>query len=106
MSTLLRFVSIPPPSPVGLLSLCPPETGLVEVISDLCDVRNSGHVLVLLGVSEAFDRANFLKNLIGVWLINNVVLVSGVQKSESVMPVHVSILFQIIFPYRLSQNIE
>ena len=34
----------------------------------------------------------------------NVVLVSGVQQSDSVM--HVSILFHIIFPYRLLQSIE
>ena len=37
-------------------------------------------------------------------MINNVVLVSGVQQSDSV--VHVSILFQILFPFRLLQNIE
>ena len=38
---------------------------------------------------------------IGVWLINNVVLVSGVQQSDSVIHiVHVSIL-QILFPFRL-----
>ena len=37
-------------------------------------------------------------------MINNVVLVSGVQRSDSV--IHVSILFQILFPFRLLQNIE
>ena len=36
--------------------------------------------------------------------INNVVLVSGVQQSDSV--IHTSILFQILFPFRLLQNIE
>ena len=30
----------------------------------------------------------------------NVVLVSGVQQSDSVTYVHLSILFQIIFPFR------
>ena len=34
-------------------------------------------------------------------LINNVVLVSGVQQSDSVIHIHVSILFQILFPLRL-----
>ena len=39
-------------------------------------------------------------------MINNVVLVSGVQQSDSVIHIHVSILFQILFPFRLLQNIE
>ena len=37
-------------------------------------------------------------------MINNVVLVSGVQQSDSVIHIHVSILFQILFPFRLLQN--
>ena len=39
-------------------------------------------------------------------MISNVVLVSGAQQSDSVIHVHVSIFFQILFPYRLLQNIE
>ena len=39
---------------------------------------------------------------IGVWLTYNVVLVSGVQKSESVIHVHISILL----PYRLLLSTE
>ena len=39
-------------------------------------------------------------------MINNVVLVSGVQQSDSVRHVHVSIVFQILFLIRLLQNIE
>ena len=38
--------------------------------------------------------------------MNNVVLVSGVQQSDSVIHIHVSILFQILFPFRLLQSIE
>ena len=38
-------------------------------------------------------------------MINNV-LVSGVQQSDSVIHIHVSILFQILFPFRLLQSIE
>ena len=34
-------------------------------------------------------------------LIYNAVLVSGVQHSDSVIHIHVSILFQILFPFRL-----
>ena len=50
----------------------------------------------------------FIKFLfyIRVYLINNVVLVSGVQQTDSVIHIHVSILFQIIFLFRLLQNIE
>ena len=33
-------------------------------------------------------------------------LVLGVQHSDSVIHIHVSILFQILFPFRLLQNIE
>ena len=36
--------------------------------------------------------------------MNHVVLVSGVQPSDSV--IHIFILFQILFSYRLSQNVE
>ena len=45
---------------------------------------------------------------IGVWLINNVVLVSGVQvqKSDSALCTHISILFKILFPFRLLQSTE
>ena len=39
-------------------------------------------------------------------MINNIVLVSGVQQSDLIIHIHVSILFQIIFPFRLLQNIE
>ena len=49
---------------------------------------------------------HFLKVLfyIGVELINNVRIVAGVQQSDSV--IYISILFQILFPFRLLQNIE
>ena len=34
-------------------------------------------------------------------LLNNTVLDSGVQQSDAVIHIHISILFQIIFPFRL-----
>ena len=50
---------------------------------------------------------SFLKLIfIGVWLIYNVVLVSAVQQSESVIHIHISTLFQILFPSRSLQSIE
>ena len=39
-------------------------------------------------------------------MIYDVVLVSGVQQSGSVIHVHISILFQILFAYSLLKNIE
>ena len=39
-------------------------------------------------------------------MLYNVVLVSAVQQSESAIHIHVSILFQILFPFRLLLNIE
>ena len=39
-------------------------------------------------------------------MINNVVLVSGVQYRDSVIHIHVSILLQILFSFRLLHNIE
>ena len=39
-------------------------------------------------------------------MINNAVLVSGVQQSYSVIHIHVSALFQILFPFRLLHKIE
>ena len=41
-------------------------------------------------------------------MIYNVVLVSAVHQSEPVLhiPVHISTLFYILFPYRSLQNIE
>ena len=39
-------------------------------------------------------------------MTNNVVLVSDVQQSDSVIHIHVSILFQVLFPFRLLRSIE
>ena len=43
---------------------------------------------------------------VGVELIYNVVLISGIQQSDSVIDIHICILFQILFPFRLLPNIE
>ena len=42
----------------------------------------------------------------GVYLICNVLLVSAVQKSESVIHICISTHFQFLFPYRPLKNIE
>ena len=43
---------------------------------------------------------------IGAQFLNNVVLISGVQQSDSVIHIHLSILFQILFLFRLLHRIE
>ena len=55
--------------------------------------------------SECGLFLNFLF-YIGVELINNVVLASGLQQSDSAIHIHLSILLQILFPCRLLKNIE
>ena len=68
---------------------------------------------------ECSDQSNFLTSKLvyqplilffsfymGEQLVNNVVLASGIQESDLVIHTHVSILFQILFPFRLLQNIE
>ena len=37
--------------------------------------------------------------------VYNVVIISTVQQSDSVVHIHTSILFQIFFPYRLSKGL-
>ena len=39
-------------------------------------------------------------------MIYDAVVISGVQKSDSAIHIHVSILFQILSPYRLLKSIE
>ena len=39
-------------------------------------------------------------------MINNVVIVSGVQQSDSVIHIRISILLKILFPFKLLYNIE
>ena len=54
-----------------------------------------------------FHAFYFFRFLEGTSIIdNNVVLVSGVQQSDSVIHIHVSTLVQILFPFRLLQNTE
>ena len=39
-------------------------------------------------------------------MVYNDMLISGVRQSESVIHTHISLLFQIVFPYKLVQKIE
>jgi len=52
---------------------------------------------------QAFKKILFYITLESLY---NAVLVSGVQHSDSATHTHVPILSQILFPFRLLQNIE
>ena len=58
------------------------------------------------GVCVMFLYLLWLLFYIGVELINNLTLTSGVKQSDSVTHIPVSVLFQVLFPFRLLQNIE
>ena len=64
--------------------------------------------LLFIQTYSFFDYQNFmlLKICIGVQLVYNDMLISGVQQSESVIHTHISLLFQIVFPQKLIQKIE
>ena len=62
------------------------------------------NALSLLEFSWSFFIIIFI--LYGSTVDSNFVLVSGIQQSDSVIHIHASILFQILFPFRLLQNIE
>ena len=64
------------------------------------------YVLLLNWPLYPYKISFFKKNFIGVWLIYSIVLLSGVQQGESAIHIHVSTLFQILFPYRSLQSIE
>lgn len=51
-----------------------------------------------------FHLFSFLKSLLVEWLTFKGMLVSGVQQTKSV--IHISIPFQILFPYKILQSIE
>jgi len=53
----------------------------------------------LLVLFSFFTLASFKKN-IGIWLIYNVALVSGIQPSDSVIQIYKYIFFLVLFHYR------
>ena len=69
----------------------------------------SGSNIPISSESHKSFQSHFFTKIfffIEVYLIYNVVLVSGVQQSDSVIHTYLSLLFQILFPYRLLQDIE
>ena len=61
-------------------------------------------IIFLFSCLKMYLLTYFL-SFIEVELIYNVVIISAVQESDSVIHVHTSILFQILFTHRLSQNV-
>ena len=53
----------------------------------------SGKMVIPVGDDLCFKNIFIFKNFIGVQLIYNVVLVSGVQQNESVIHIHITTLF-------------
>ena len=66
-------------------------------------LTNIPHYVVLFYVILLFCLKIFF---IGVQLIYNVMLLSPVHHSESILHTHISSLFQILFSYRSLQNIK
>ena len=60
---------------------------------------------LLSTLTQTLKKKNLLL-YIGVYFINNVMLVSVVQQSDSVIHIHISILFQTLFPFKLLHNIK
>ena len=65
-------------------------------------ILDIGYILLCTWHTEPFKKFQFLF-YIGVYLIHNVVLISRIQKSDSVIHTNVSILFHMLFPHRLLQ---
>ena len=68
--------------------------------------RTKSRVMQQHSLSWVLYLKKFFLFYTGAQLINNVVLESGIQQSDSVIHTRASILFQIIFPFSLLQNIE
>ena len=75
---------------IGLRAICKVKTSLME--------RHLWGLNFILFFNFLF--------YVGVQLIYNVVLVSDAWQSDSVLRIHVSLLFRVLFSVRLFQNIE
>ena len=89
------------------LALIMPAPGIMPVLRP--GPQNGAEVVSGQPSASPAPRVDyFLKFLfyIEIWLIHNILLVSGVQQSDSVMYTQVSVVFKILFPFRLLHNIE
>ena len=76
----------------------------------LLKLERQGNGIFLRASRRGSSPANtFLKNVFflsftEVYLIYKFVIISAIQQSDSVMPIYIALLFQILFPHRLSPN--
>ena len=102
------------PSSQGLhFSLCPLVSPLISTDVCLkCIDQWKLWTLNLISESESWRSLPVLTFIIYLFisfielqLFYKVVIISPIQQSDSAIHIHISILSQILFPYRLSQNI-
>ena len=101
----MPFSLIIPPSPSPSDSKSPLYTSVSLLLSRIQGHHyhlSKFHIYVLVYCIGDFSFLFYN----GMQLIYKVVLVSGVQQSDSVIYTHISLLFKILFPFRLLQNIE
>ena len=84
----------PPPSSLPVPSLWVVSVHQPQASNDELDFIKIKHIAFLI----------WCLFYIGVSLIYNIVFVSSVQQSDSV--IHTSIIFQVIFPYKFLQNTD
>lgn len=82
----------------SLITPCSLGTGLGTACWSPNLILSTTQARVLFFVSSFFSR------LMEASLIYNVGIISAVQRRDSVRQVHTSILFQMLFPHRWSQN--
>ena len=80
-------------------------SGPCDCYTPSCDWRRTPCSALTLSLI-AHSSGSFEKNFIGAQPIFNVVLVSAVQQSDSVIHTHIATLFQILLPYRSLQSTE
>ena len=78
-------------------------TNNIPILSNI--MQHSSRILIIGNLSGKV-KAFFFNKFIEEQLIYNVVLVSGVEQSEQVIPTYVSTLSQTLFPYRSLQSTE
>ena len=88
----------------GMPSLCPCSFHLPPPYGLLYESLWTYIIFPLFLINLKYIKIFF--NFIRMHLIYNIVLVSSIKQSDSVMHIHMFILLQILCPYRLSQTIE
>ena len=103
--TCTTAVTMPNPQENSLCCQDLSETSNILKFYKICyDLQNN--VTNLWSLLGRFYKSLFLKKLSEYIWSTSVALVSGIQQRDSVTHIHISILSQILFLYRLWQNTE